>query len=502
MNWETLLSPKRFRNKPTVERSSYDKRSPFKKDFDTVCNSTILRRLQDKAQVFPLEQEDYARTRLTHSIEAMSIAESLGFQIIDAIYDNDSKYIYSNQEDTKKEDADKLIQGIPYILKTAALLHDMGNPPFGHLGERIIGDWFKSNLDKLVFDSEERLIFNASGEPKKSLAYLLKGERAKDLENFDGNAQLFRLVTKLSLVVDEFGMNLSFPVMATFIKYPTASINISTEKLINKKLGYFTSEKDKYEEIQKALGLSNSDQPCRHPLVYLLEAADDIAYLTADIEDAHNKRLITVDKLVNYLNEEKDDPIVKRVLDSIESYTKMANEMNYEDVEGYVIHRIRVLIKGLMIDSMSKAFENSYQQILEGNFEKELIEASSSKCIASILRKVENENIYYCSPILKNKTRANAVLTKLLDVFVPAIVNWNKDVDSDSDSSNNLIYLSLSTNYKYICEKENKSITENSSTSDKAKESIVYNKLLLATDQISGMTDRHALSVYKMITAN
>lgn len=502
MYWDILLNPKRFRDYTTVVKSPSDNRSPFKKDFDTVCNSTILRRLQDKAQVFPLEQEDYARTRLTHSIEVMSIAESLGFQVVDAIYKMDSKYTYKSKDQKAKESADELIKGIPYILKTAALLHDMGNPPFGHLGERIIGDWFKNNLDKLVFDSERKLVFNAGGESKESLAYLLKGERAKDLENFDGNAQLFRLVTKLSLVVDEYGMNLTFPVMATFIKYPASSTKITGDRKIYKKLGYFTSEKDKYEAIQSMLGLESDGKPCRHPLVYLLEAADDIAYLTADIEDAHKKRLLSIDKLINYLSFQANDNTVRKVLDAITQYTKQAKDMKYQDVEGYVIHRIRVLIKGYMIDSINQAFEQNYYQIMEGTFENELIAVSTSNCIASILRTIEKENIYYCTPILKNKTRANAVLTKLLDTFVPAIVNWKEDVDLDSDSSNNLIYLSLSTNYKYICESANQQISEHEPLSDDDKENILYNKILLATDQISGMTDRHALSIYKMLTAN
>lgn len=502
MHWDILLNPKRFRDKSTVVKSPSDNRSPFKKDFDTVCNSTILRRLQDKAQVFPLEQEDYARTRLTHSIEVMSIAESLGFQVVDAIYKMDPKNTYFNKDEDAKKKTDTLINGIPYILKTAALLHDMGNPPFGHLGERIIGDWFKNNLDKLVFDSEKKLVFNVGGETKESLAYLLKGERAKDLENFDGNAQLFRLVTKLSLVVDEFGMNLSFPVMATFIKYPTSSININDSRKINKKLGYFSSEKDKYAEIQRTLGLESNGSPCRHPLVYLLEAADDIAYLTADLEDAHKKGLLTIDKIIDYLSNQSDDSIVRKILDAITQYTKQAKEMNYQDVEGYVIHRIRVLIKGYMIDSINQAFEKNYYKIMDGDFDNELISVSTSKCIASILRTIENENIYYCAPILKNKTRANAVLTKLLETFVTAAVNWNKDIDANSDSSNNLIYLSLSTNYKFICESENQRISEHNPLSDNDKENLLYNKILLATDQISGMTDRHALSIYKMLTAN
>lgn len=218
--WDKLLQPRRFREKETVARSKSDNRSPFKKDFDTVCNSTILRRLQDKAQVFPLEQEDYARTRLTHSIEVMSIAESLGFQVVETILKKDPKYLCESDE--KKEETITLIREIPYVLKTAALLHDMGNPPFGHLGEKIIGDWFKTNLGNLAFNSDKQLVFNSSAEPKKTLEYMFKGSYAEDLKHFEGNAQLLRLVTKLSLAVDENGMNLTFPVMASFIKYPTS----------------------------------------------------------------------------------------------------------------------------------------------------------------------------------------------------------------------------------------------------------------------------------------
>lgn len=493
LTWDKLLLSKRFREKETVERSSSDKRTPFKKDFDTVCNSTILRRLQDKAQVFPLEQEDYARTRLTHSIETMSVAESIGFHAIDTIKNNDSKYLKSIDGSEEPN-----INEIPNILKTAALLHDMGNPPFGQLGEKIIGDWFKNNLGNLAFNSEKQLIFNTAGEAKETLEFKFKGKYAEDLKHFEGNAQLFRLVTKLSLVVDDKGMNLTFPVMATFIKYPTSSTKINKSKLLTKKIGYFSSEENLYNTINKTLALNNY----RHPLAFLLEAADDIAYLTADIEDAHKKGLISLNTIHKYLDEQKGDDLVDKILQALEEYTNTANTMKYKDVEGYVIHRLRVLIKGLMINSMNEAFENVYESIMEENFHQELIEVSSAKCIADILRKMEKENIYYCKNILESKTRAIAVLTKLLETYVPAIVNWQPENDANTDSSNNLLYLSLSENYRYMCEAANEKISNKSSLSEKDKEEIMFNKILLVTDQISGMTDTHALTIYKMLTAN
>lgn len=496
MFWSNLLNPKRFREHVTVEKSPSDNRSAFKKDFDTVCNSTILRRLQDKAQVFPLEQEDYARTRLTHSIEAMSIAESLGFQVINTIDKQDPKYKYSENSD--EESTQMLINGIPYILKTAALLHDMGNPPFGHLGEKIIGDWFKNNLGNLSFNSEKLLVYNTSAEPKETLEYMFKGQYAEDLKNFEGNAQLLRLVTKLSLVVDQYGMNLSFPVLASFIKYPTSSTQISKAKLITKKMGYFTSETKEFKEIEQSLGLDC----CRHPLAFLLEAADDIAYLTADIEDAYRKKLLSLRKIREYFEPYKEDSIIKRVLEAMDTYSNIAKEMEYKDAEDYTIHRIRVLIKGLMIDSMSEAFEKSYADIMDGTFDKELIEVSSVSCIANVLRQIEKENIYYCDSILETKTRAIAVINKLLDVYIPAIVNWDEKNDSNTDSSNNLLYLSLSKNYRYVCKIANKKYPPTTKLSTQEFETMVYNKILLVTDQIAGMTDTHALTVYKTIMAN
>ena len=216
--WDNLLLAKRFREKSSEKRNSTDCRSEFKKDFDTVCNSTIIRRLQDKAQVFPLEKDDYARTRLTHSIEVMSIAESLGLHSIITIKNYGNKYLGDHLSKEDKKEVKKKIQDIPTILKTASLLHDIGNPPFGHLGERIMGDWFEHNLGKLVFNKDSLLVYSDSAEPEKTLRYLFKGRFADDLKHFDGNAQLFRHVTKLNIVVDDHGMNLSFPVMATFMK--------------------------------------------------------------------------------------------------------------------------------------------------------------------------------------------------------------------------------------------------------------------------------------------
>ena len=486
--WDLLLAPVRIRNKNTVKPLPSDIRSPFKKDFDTVCNSTILRRLQDKAQVFPLEKEDYARTRLTHSIEVMAIAESLGMQARWFVLKNLDGFLSKEINEKEKEILNKRVNDIPKILGTAALLHDMGNPPFGHLGEQIIGDWFRDNLPRLTKRSDGKYVVKDGGDAESTLAYKLKGRRAQDLIHFEGNAQLLRLVTKLNYVVDEDGMNLTFPVIATFIKYPCSSTTINKKVLSKKKIGFFTAEEDKYKKITETLGLEN----CRHPLAFLLEAADDIAYLTADIEDAHKKGIITLDCLKEYLNKYKKDVIISKVLQEIDQYRLAAKAKNYPNIEDYVIRRVRIYIKGIMINAIHNVFTDKYQEIMNGTCEDELIKMSEAASLAEALRKLEREKIYYCDRIVESKTRAFRVIQSLLDAYVPAVLNY-KEQDSKKDTTEHILYLSLSENYRHICEQANKK--------EKDESVQLYNRLLLVTDQISGMTDSRAMTTYQTISA-
>lgn len=290
MDWETLLNPIKD-SMPRKQISSdtldypQDDRSIFKKDFDTICNSSCIRRLQDKAQVFPLEKGDYARTRLTHSIETMSIAESLGLKAVSIIHEKEAEALSSN--------AICLVDEIPTILKSAALLHDVGNPPFGHIGEDVISKWFKENLSKLVLkydksSSSNKLFFSENAATKQTIADLLSDEQYQDLLRFDGNAQVLRIATHLQNSLKNNGMNLSYPLLATLIKYPNEYLSNKDMDTQNKKRGFFLTEKSVYDTIQKKLGLDGH----RHPLTFLLEASDDISYLVSDLEDAykHTKR--------------------------------------------------------------------------------------------------------------------------------------------------------------------------------------------------------------------
>ena len=277
MNWNDLLCKERIRSFQKSTTSG-DFRTEFEKDYHRIIGSSSFRRLQDKTQVFPLDKSDYVRTRLTHSLEVSSFAKSLsqivGERIIKEIKDPD--FSLQNKED------------ISNILQCAGLLHDIGNPPFGHFGETTIRDWFKRNMELLSYKGEK-------------IRDYLDPQMLNDFYHYEGNAQAFRLVTKLHFLVDENGMNLTKALLSTLIKYPVSSLEIDKRSgnIKTKKMGYFYADKDNFKNIQNSLELNGN----RHPLTYLLEAADDIAYKTADIEDSMEKGNISYTQLVRELEE-------------------------------------------------------------------------------------------------------------------------------------------------------------------------------------------------------
>lgn len=491
--WSKLLNPIQKPEKYAIEQAKYDMRSPFKRDFDRICNSSILRRLQDKAQVFPLEEGDYARTRLTHSIEVLSIAESLGISLRNEIRrPENTGLIMEPGCKMSEEKIQEWIQDIPVILMSAALLHDMGNPPFGHMSEQIISKWFEEHLEGIEYNKKKK-IYEPTIQEKNSIATDLKGQRLADLLHFDGNAQLLRLVSRLTMIVDMEGMHLTYPLMAAFIKYPTDSEHINTNDKIRKKAGYFYSETEIFEDIEQKLGLKVGDKYYRHPLAFLLEAADDIAYLTADIEDAHHKGLIELKDIDNYLE------VYGGKTELIEKIRRMLNDFKNEAIkrdvpnkEDYVMHRLRILIKGEMINAVSEALHREYNNIMYGRCTQELLMMSAAKDIVNAFKRIEKEKVYYCREITESKIRATTIIRKLLDTYVPAALNYKKEIDEGEDTENNFIYESFSSNYRFLCKESCKGASQ---------EDIVYNKLRLVIDQIVGMTDSRALKEYHTIVA-
>lgn len=307
MNWEKLLCEKR------QTRSKYpskkDLRNEFQKDYHRIICSASFRRLQDKTQVFPLDKSDFVRTRLTHSLEVSSFAKSLG----------QTSFQYLIDKNIDSELTTEIKDNVCSILECAGLIHDIGNPPFGHFGEDSIRNWFEANLTKIEFD-------------ETTLDRYLDEQMKSDLLRFEGNAQALRLLTKLHYLVDENGMHLTYALLNTLIKYPISSCEIDKHSgnIKTKKMGYYLAEKELFEDITSSTGAAG----CRYPLTYLLEAADDIAYLTADIEDAVKKGFLSYDQLLEELRSEK---YISKCADEDErkNYTNMIDwlETKYQNAK-------------------------------------------------------------------------------------------------------------------------------------------------------------------------
>ena len=277
MTWDRLLSPKRSRD--IVSPRPGDVRSEFAKDYHRILSSPSFRRLQDKTQVFPLDRGDFVRTRLTHSLEVSSFAGSIG------------DTAFTGLMKTHPEITPQVRQDCIEILRCSGLIHDIGNPPFGHFGENTIRQWFGEHFGELSF----------KGRPVKEL---LTEQMIGDFLHFEGNAQALRVLTKLHVLIDiGNGMNLTYALLNTIIKYPVSSLNINKKSgnIKDKKMGYFTAEQQIFEDVTRSTGAAG----CRYPLTFLLESADDIAYKTADIEDAAVKKLISYNQLLEEISSRK-----------------------------------------------------------------------------------------------------------------------------------------------------------------------------------------------------
>jgi dGTPase len=443
--WDNLLTSLRFR--PKSASSTVDGRDEFENDYSRLITSAPIRRLQDKTQVFPLEKSDFVRTRLTHSLEVSSIARSLGKSLEVRLQKIGLLSKYHSGE-------------LSSLLATAGLIHDLGNPPFGHFGEVAIQAFFKEYLKK-----------NGRG---------LNRQETADFTNFDGNVQTFRILRKLYFFGDEFGYNLSFPTLSSIIKYPNSSIvgNVPKDKrkhIKDKKFGYFVSEESDFLEIWKRLKLKNQ----RHPITYLLEAADDIAFLAADIEDAAKLKIISSEHVEWAFNSVSAKFLLEGFKDDYSRFKALA-----VDELDIAIQRLRVKVQGYIIESVIEEFITHYEAIMNGKYSVELITQGKGGEI-----KIAIDNLM--GLILKSRKVINVelagweVIHGLLNQYIPACLST--DFKKGSKTKEGRLYQTISSSYRHIFENHSKH------PNDK------YNRIQLVTDFISGMTDTYALELYQTL---
>ncbi|WP_163651716.1 deoxyguanosinetriphosphate triphosphohydrolase [Listeria sp. PSOL-1] len=458
MKWDHLVNDKRRRESGVTRYKSSDIRSAFENDYQRIVMSASFRRLQDKAQIFPLEKSDFVRTRLTHSIEVSTIAKSMGNMVTHKISEDniDAEFTY--------EDAEK----IPEILACTGLLHDMGNPPFGHFGEESIREWFKINLSKIKYNG-------------KALDHLLTQQMKQDFLYFEGNAQVLRVVSKLHYLFDEYGLNLTHATLNSIIKYPVSSLHINKTQIKSKKLGYFYADEAIFKEVTSATGAFNH----RHPLTFLLEVADDIAYLNADLEDGVKKRIVSIAQI---LREFEETPDHNWVTAAVYGELKKKNIRYAGQEESFIAQQwLASNVRGQLINRALEEFYKNYQAIMAGEFNQSLLEASEADQLVQILQNLSAKYIYTDPGVVESEMAGNKIISSLLDSYIPAVLYYDSPFPERFSAKDNRLLSLISDNYIGCYRK-------NAATEDEQMK--LYLRLLLVTDFICSMTDSYAKDLY------
>ncbi len=441
MNWNQLLSLKRFGDNQIRPRKNQDEtRLGFEVDYDRIIFSDSFRSLQDKTQVVPLSKTDFVHTRLTHSLEVSVVARSLGRIVGEQVL---LRHPELTEEGYKMND-------FGAIVATAALAHDIGNPPFGHSGEKAIGEFFK----------------NGNGKKFKEQ---LSEKQWQDIIDFEGNANGFRILNETKKG-SEGGLRLSFATLGAFMKYPKESLpKKPTSHIADKKYGVFQLDKPFFEEIASELGLissgNNNDISFRrHPLAYLVEAADDICYTIIDFEDGINLGLIEEDFALEYL--------IKLVKDSIDS--KKYHQLEFKKDR---LSYLRALAIGTLISEATNVFLENEEAILRGEYPHSLLEKCRFEAQINDIIKISVEKIYRSREVIEKELVGYNVIAKLLDVFLIATNNS---------------YENCLTNYdKLVLNLLPESL-------QKPKESM-YLRILTTCGFVASLTDGYALILYKKL---
>ena len=437
MEWKQLISNKRF-GQEHKHAERHDDRSEFKRDYDRLIFSSAFRRLQNKTQVFPLPGSIFVHNRLTHSLEVASVGMSIGNDI--------SRRVIQKQPDLK----DTLVEEIGTIVSAACLAHDLGNPPFGHSGEKAIQTFFSEG-------------------PGQKIKSMVSSEFWDDITHFEGNANAFRILTHRFKGRRQGGFVMTYSMLASIVKYPFASSLAGNHG----KFGFFASEAESYRKIADELGISCKSAPgeplkyARHPLVYMVEAADDICYEIMDIEDSHKLKILsyaeTEHLLLSFFDEDIQQKIRQRIID--EELTDENEKVVY----------MRASVIGKLENECVAAFLAHEEEILAGTFEGSLIDHISErqKKAYKECEKISYSKIYQSKPVLDIELSGYQIMATLMKVFIEAAVNPSRFYSKQ---------LLRRVSSQYDIENEN-----------------LEERIMAVLDYISGMTDIYALDIYQKI---
>lgn len=452
MKWDLLLKPLCFNKEGEIVNQKMESgRTPFSKDQDKIVFSSSFRRMSKKTQVHPMINNDHVHTRLTHSIEVASVGRSLGNKVAAKILEIEEVPEIKNQH-------------IGEIVQAACLAHDIGNPPFGHAGEAAIQDWVHNHKE----------LFSKDGGKDGRLTT----QQLMDFQAFDGNAMGFRILTQLEYDAFKGGMRLSFPTLAAMLKYPWRSTY--TEKLGKKKFSCLTPEVEKMNSICEKLGMLRlgDDRWARHPLAYLVEAADDICYNLLDLEDAREMRIVTIEDIRN---------ICAPLHENDSEYSSFVENKNYSDRRKISYMRGKTI--QILIDCIVDAFMNNYEKIMTGNFfdsngkaPGSLINFGCDQCkkVLYNAKEISNKKVFKHHRKIELEIGAYNAIGKMLDAFYQAA----NDLHQSSD--------------KAISFKSQR-ILDLLGIKQPKKGQSLYETMLPFIDYLSGMTDNFATHIAQQI---
>ena len=445
MQWEQLLSLKRQGDtSKRLRKEQDDTRLGFEVDYDRIIFSAAFRSLQDKTQVIPLSKTDFVHNRLTHSLEVSVVGRSLGRLVGKQII---AKYPHLQEVHGYQAN------DFGAIVAAAALSHDIGNPPFGHSGEKAIGEYFKTGNGLQYKDQ-------------------LTEKQWQDLIDFEGNANGFSVLASSREGI-EGGLRISYATLGAFMKYPKESLpKKPTQKICDKKYGFFQQDKEFFAEVANELGLISNKSGNdigfeRHPLAYLVEVADDICYTIIDFEDGINLGWISEEYALEYL--------IKLVKNGID--TKKYNELiTKEDRISY----LRALAIGSLINDAVAVFMENEQAILAGEFPFALMDKSQYKAQMNDIIQISIKNVYQSKEVIQKEVMGYKIINSLLDGFCTA---YNKKVNGTASNYDELLLKLLPERFQF------------------QKESL-YDRLLHICHFVSLLTDGKALELFKTIQAN
>ena len=434
MEWHKLISDRRL-GLEEYHNTQNQLRSDFQRDYDRMIFSSPFRRLQNKTQVFPLPGSVFVHNRLTHSLEVSTVGRSMAREVL------------RRMEPMVTPEEKALLANIPDIVATACLCHDLGNPPFGHSGEKTISTWFSEG-------------------PGVNLQEKLSPQQWQDLINFEGNANSFRVLTHEFVGRRKGGFAMTYSTLATLVKYPWTSLHAGNKG----KFGFFVSEEPHYRKISEWMEIPEIDKGvfARHPLVYLMEAADDICYQIMDIEDAHRLGILSTNEAADLLLAFFEDA----------KKSKLERGMGYLSDPNEKIGYLRSVVIGRMVEECADVYVGNTKKMLAGEPMEGLVDMMSSreKSAYSACSDLAYQRIYCAPDVVDVDLAGNKIISYLLDELLEAVLHPEKNYS------------------KLLLSKIPKQYDIDAPT--------LYERIQSVLDHVSGMTDVYALDLFRKLNGH